>query len=219
MDDETCVWTVVVGAGSGQRFGGHKLDAILTKPSTTVLQTSVERAKAASDGVVVVVAQGRLGHHEAPSPGVHFVAGGRTRSESVRSGLAAVPAEANIILVHDAARPLAGPSLFKRVIAAVQAGAAVAVPVVAVVDTIRSVDGVAVDRDALRAVQTPQGFQAAILREIHSADNEATDDASLAEAIGHEVVLVEGDVRNLKITRPADIEMARVLQQQDQQEE
>ncbi len=211
MDKETCVWTVVVGGGLGQRFGGDKLAAILTEPSTTVLQTSIDQSRAATDGVVVVVAQDQLGQHDTSVAGLKFVAGGRTRSESVRNGLAAVPAKAEIILVHDAARPLADASLFGRVIEAVQAGAVAVVPVIRVVDTVRSIDGAAVDRDALRTVQTPQGFRAALLRNAHAADHDATDDATLVEALGHEVVLVEGDVRNLKITRPVDITIARAL--------
>ena len=88
-------------------------------------------------------------------------------------------------------------------------GLATTVP--AVVDTIRSLDGSAVARDQLRAVQTPQGFDPGALRAAHAGEGEATDDASLVEANGGGVVLVDGDVRNLKITRPVDLELARAL--------
>ena len=98
-----------------------------------------------------------------------------------------------------------------RVIAAVLAGADAAVPVVPVVDTIRSVDGHVVDRDRLRAVQTPQGFRRAALVSAHAEAADATDDASLVEAAGGKVVLVEGDARNLKITTPLDLSIAEAL--------
>jgi 2-C-methyl-D-erythritol 4-phosphate cytidylyltransferase len=120
-----------------------------------------------------------------------------------------VPDEATVVLVHDGARPLASVELYRRVIDAVAGGADVVVPVVAVVDTIRSVDGGVVDRDQLRAVQTPQGFRAAVVRAAHAEAAEATDDAALAEALGATVTLVEGETTNLKITRPVDLVVAR----------
>jgi 2-C-methyl-D-erythritol 4-phosphate cytidylyltransferase len=116
-----------------------------------------------------------------------------------------------VVLVHDGARPLADTALFSRVIAAVRAGADAVVPVVPVVDTIRSLDGGAVDRSRLVAVQTPQGFRAEALRAAHRGGGEATDDATLVEAIGGKVVLVDGDRRNLKITEPDDLVVARAL--------
>ena len=107
--------------------------------------------------------------------------------------------------MHDAARPLADQAVFARVIAAVREGAAAAIPVIPVVDTIRSTDANPVDRERLRAVQTPQAFEATRLRAAHASSPEATDDATLVEAAGGQVVLVDGDVRNLKITHPVDI--------------
>jgi 2-C-methyl-D-erythritol 4-phosphate cytidylyltransferase len=141
------------------------------------------------------------------------VPGGATRSASVRCGLAAVPAAAQVVLVHDAARPLASPELFGRVVAAVRAGAGAAVPVVPVADTIRDVDGGVIDRERLRAVQTPQGFDAAALRAAHAGSPEGTDDAGLVEATGGRVVLVEGEPTNLKITGPHDLAVAGLLAQ------
>jgi len=139
------------------------------------------------------------------------VAGGATRSASVANGLAAVPLSASVVLVHDAARPLASPDLFARVADAVRRGADAAVPVVAVVDTVRDVHGGTLDRERLRAVQTPQGFRADVLRSVHDGLAEATDDAALVEAAGGSVVLVDGERSNLKITEPSDLDVAAAL--------
>ncbi len=209
-DRSPVVWTIVVAAGSATRFGSNKLDLALDG-HVTVLDHSMTVAMAASDGVVLVTRNDDSVLQGEEPPEVRRVAGGATRSESVRNGLTAVPVDADVVMVHDAARPLAGVELYQRVMDAVCAGAEAAVPVVPVVDTIRSVDGAAVDRDTLRAVQTPQGFRAESLRAAHGQGHEATDDATLVEALGHRVVLVAGDVRNLKITRPDDIHMARAL--------
>lgn len=204
------VWCVVVAAGSGRRYGGAK--QFDTVGGTRVIDRSVAVAAANCDGVVAVVAPDVVGTSDAELPGAAVVvAGGTTRSASVRNGLAAVPEDATVILIHDAARPLASPELFQRVIAAVRGGAEAAVPVVPVVDSIRSVDGGVVDRDGLRAVQTPQGFEASALRAAHGADDEATDDATLVEAAGGTVVLVDGEPSNLKITGPHDRVVAEAL--------
>lgn len=204
------VWTVVVAAGSGRRFGADKLSVAL-RGNDTVLDMSISEAMRHSDGTVVVVGAGSPMLLGTPVAGLTFVAGGSSRSASARNGLAAVPEDATIILIHDAARPLADEGVYRRVIDAVRAGAVAVIPAIAVVDTIRAVDGAVVDREALRAVQTPQGFAAHALRYAHGTQAEATDDAALVEALGHRVVLVDGDVRNLKITRSADIAMARAL--------
>jgi 2-C-methyl-D-erythritol 4-phosphate cytidylyltransferase len=145
------------------------------------------------------------------------VPGGATRSASVRAGLAAVPPEADIVLVHDAARPLAPIALFEAVVAAVaNDGADAAVPAVAVSDTVKrvSADGAVietVDRTSLVAVQTPQAFRAAALRAVHAREPEATDDAALIEAAGGRVVVVDGDIRAVKVTTREDLVFARAL--------
>lgn len=207
--DPEVVWTIIVAAGSSQRFGRDKLEAVIVAPDGTVLDRSISVAMRAGDGVVVVVGADSPWLGRERPPGIRFVAGGATRSASVRAGLAVVPADASVILVHDGARPLASGGLYRRVLDAVIGGADVVVPAVPVVDTIRSVDGGVVDRETLRAVQTPQGFRGAVLRAAHAADAEATDDAALAEALGYAVVLVEGETTNLKITRPVDLVVAR----------
>jgi 2-C-methyl-D-erythritol 4-phosphate cytidylyltransferase len=198
------VWTVVVAGGSGTRFGGPKSDAVLN--GRRVVDRSVAVAAQVSDGVVLVVpADGSL----APAEGCVVVAGGSTRSQSVRNGLGAVPAEAAIVVVHDAARPLATPALYERVIGAVRSGADGAIPGVAVVDTIKRVDdglvAETVDRSALVAVQTPQAFSARTLRAAHASGLEATDDAGLLEAMGGRVAVVEGESTNRKLTTREDL--------------
>ncbi len=204
------VWTIVVAAGSGSRFGADKL-AVALDGDRTVLDVSLDTALSASRGVVLVVRANDPMLYGVPVDPLRIVAGGDTRSASVRNGLAAVPDTADFVLVHDAARPGADAALYDRVIEALSQGAQAVVPAVPVVDTIRSTDGSQVDRNQLRAVQTPQGFDAAALRTAHAAGADATDDASLVEAAGAQVVLVAGDVRNLKVTHPGDVEVLRSL--------
>ena len=204
------VWCIVVAAGSGQRYGGAKQFDLVA--GRRVVDRSVETAAAVCDGVVVVLAPDAIGSSAASVPGAdHVVSGGSTRAASVRAGLAVVPDDAAVVLVHDAARPLATVALFGRVVAAVQGGAVAAVPAIGVTDTIRDVDGGVVDRDRLRAVQTPQGFRAATLRAAHASDGEATDDAALVERDGGTVALVEGETTNLKITGRHDRVVAEAI--------
>jgi 2-C-methyl-D-erythritol 4-phosphate cytidylyltransferase len=199
------VWAVVVGGGSGQRFGRPKQYEYLG--DERVIDRSRRIAASVCDDVVVVVPP-------ADATAEAAVPGGATRAESVRAGLDAVPPDADIICVHDAARPLATAELYGRVIAAVTAGADAAVPGLPVTDTIKIVDadGVVVatpDRATLVAVQTPQAFRAGVLRAAHAAGGEGTDDAMLVESIGGRVVIVAGEIDNRKITEPADLEWAR----------
>ncbi len=203
------VWTIVVAAGSGTRFGGLKQFEQLG--SRRVVDWGIKTALRASDGVVVV-----LPADASPlaAGDVRSVVGGATRSASVRNGLEAVPEDASVILVHDGARPFASLDLFDRVIDAVRAGADGAIPGVAVTDTIKRVgaDGTiigTVERADLRAVQTPQAFRSGALRDAYIGGNDATDDAAVVEASGGHVVVVEGDPENRKITTPADLEWAQ----------
>lgn len=214
--DAAGVWAVVAAAGSGTRFGAAKQFADLG--GRPVLDRSVAVAAVGAEGVVAVVSAGpdrppglrdRLVDLVRPAA-VRVVTGGETRSESVRRGLEAVPAAAEVVLVHDGARPLASAELCRRVVAAVRAGADAAVPTVPVADSLRR-RGAAVDRAEFAAVQTPQGFRAAALRAAHAAEAEATDDATLVEAAGGRVMLVDGEPGNIKITTPADLRMAEAL--------
>lgn len=202
------VFGIVVAAGSGARFGGAKQFAVLG--DRRVVDLALDVAARACDGLVLVVPPGVAWDGAAVTT---VVEGGTTRAASVRAGLAAVPTNADIVVVHDAARPLATFELWSAVIDAVRAGADAAVPGLPVVDTLKLVDGervaATVPRDGLVAVQTPQAFRAAPLRAAHSAGLEATDDATLVEAAGGTVVVVPGDRLNFKVTTPHDLEIAR----------
>lgn len=195
------VWTVVVAGGAGTRFGRPKQYVEIAGRRS--VDWSLAAARPVSDGIVVVVPPDDA--HEPVDGADAVVAGGPTRSASVRNGLAAVPEDAGVVLVHDAARPAASPALFRAVVEAVRAGADAVVPGVDVTDSLRRRTGGAVDRDELVAVQTPQGFDAAVLRAAHADGAEGTDDASVAEAHGARVEVVPGETTNIKLTHPADL--------------
>ncbi|MGH9079693.1 MAG: 2-C-methyl-D-erythritol 4-phosphate cytidylyltransferase [Acidimicrobiales bacterium] len=216
------MWTIVVAGGSGRRFGGPK--QFLQLAGRPVVSWSVMAARAVSEGVVLVVPDAPGGNgtrkgsdRDDPAAGAdRVVTGGASRADSVRSGLAAVPDEAAIIVVHDAVRPLAGSPVFAAVIEAVRAGRADgAIPVLPVSDTLKRTSGGMVrsteDRDGLVLVQTPQAFVAATLRAAHRGAGDATDDAGLLERLGATVCTVVGDPRNMKLTRPEDLAVAEAL--------
>ena len=201
------IWTIVVAAGSGTRFGSPKQFSLINE--RRIVDWAVETARVSSDGVVVV-----LPTEQAEREGA--VAGGATRSASVRCGLAAVPSDATIICVHDAARPFASEFLFDEEIDAVCAGADGAVPGLPVIDTIKFIDSTNIvtstpDRRQLVAVQTPQAFRAKQLRQAHENNPEGTDDSTLVEARGGKIVVITGDPLNRKITTPEDLNWARAI--------
>lgn len=208
------VWSIVVAAGSGLRFGARKQFLLLG--GVSVLERSVGTAAAVSDGVVVVVPADAIdgeGIANTVDAELIAVAGGRTRAESVRAGLAHVPADCDVVLVHDAARPLASAELFAAVVDAVEAGAEAVVPGMAIADTVRHRDTGVVDRTSLVAVQTPQGFPAGVLRRAHDSSHDATDDATLAEQVGASVVVIAGEATNRKITDSVDLIAAEAIVQ------
>lgn len=146
---------------------------------------------------------------------IHVVPGGAERTDSVRAGLDAAP-DATLVLVHDAARALTPPALIARVVAELRAGAPAVVPALPVTDTIKSVDATGAvtgtpDRSTLRAIQTPQGFDAQLLRAAYATTTQATDDAGLVELLGAVVRTVPGDALAFKITTPLDLVLANTL--------
>ncbi|MGA3354394.1 MAG: 2-C-methyl-D-erythritol 4-phosphate cytidylyltransferase [Acidimicrobiales bacterium] len=204
------IWAIVVAAGEGRRFGQPKQFAALG--GRPVIEWSIDAARSVARGVVAVVPESFVG-----SPGIgkgadRVMAGGPTRAASVRRGLAAVPENADVVVVHDAARPLASRELFGAVVDAVLAGADGAIPGIAVADTIKRVlNGYVIEtleRSELVAVQTPQAFRAAALRRAHGDGPEATDDAGLLEALGLSIAVVAGEYHNLKLTSPEDLAIA-----------
>ncbi len=208
-------WCIHLAAGSGTRFGGEVPKQLLDLCGRPVYAWSVHDAANVCDGQVLVVPAALL---DEPW-GDEFdavVAGGAERSASVRAGLAQVPDDAEVVVVHDAARPAAGVALFAAVVDAVRAGADAAIPGVPVTDTIKRVrDHEVIEtlaRDELVAVQTPQAFRAGVLRAAHAAGGDATDDAALVEQAGGRVVVVAGHLANRKLTHPDDLEaLARSL--------
>ena len=187
----------------------------------TMLARAVDglRKSGAVDRVVVIVPPELLASVLADlgrSDDVDVVAGGAERTDSVRAGLAAA-GDAEFVLVHDAARALTPPAMIARVVAELKAGSAAVIPVLPVTDTIKSVDVLGMVtgtplRSELRAVQTPQGFSAQVLRDAHDAgDLVATDHASLVERLGVSVQTIAGEVRAFKITTPLDLVLARAL--------
>ena len=182
---------------------------------------SVEAAGAACDGVTLVVPVQMVDELAGGAGGVDaVVAGGGTRSGSVRAGLETVPDDVDVVVCHDAARPGASAELFAAVIGAVRGGADAAVPALPVSDTLKRVPGWSdsggvvagtVSRDGLFAVQTPQAFRRDALVDAHAGDAEATDDAALVEAAGGTVVAVPGEAAAHKVTTAADFVVVEAL--------
>jgi 2-C-methyl-D-erythritol 4-phosphate cytidylyltransferase len=205
-------WAIIVAGGRGRRFGRAKQYAELD--GLRLVDWAVQAAVGVSDGIVVVLPATDI--ETTPVVGADAVtAGGATRSASVRAGLALVPASAEIVVVHDAVRPLASLRLWTSVVTAVAEGADAAIPGVEVTDTIKRIESGKVietlDRKHLVAVQTPQAFAAAALRDAHATGSDATDDAALVELAGGRVAVVSGDPYNIKVTGPADLDLAATL--------
>lgn len=212
-----------MAAGAGTRLSAGVPKAFARLAGRSLLEHAVGRVLESRcvDLVVAVVPADLVEEAQGLVPGDVLVApGGPTRQASVVAGLAALPAaeEDGVVLVHDAARCLAPPDLVVRVEAAVRSGHPVVVPAVPVHDTVRvlEADGAGsalLDRSRLRAVQTPQGFTRAVLEQAHRAGAHvpATDDATLAERLGHPVHLVPGAEEAFKVTRPLDLALARAL--------
>lgn len=218
---------ILAGAGMGRRMEGSGPKLLLPLEGQTLLERAAHPFLAHPDvaEVVAVVPAELLEAARAALARVprqravpaRAVAGGATRQESVRLGLDALTSEAAYVAVHDVARPLATTALLERVLAAARASGA-AIPALPMRDTVKEVaEGRvrrSVPRDHLMAAQTPQIFSRAILARAHEPNRnvpDATDDASLVEALGLPVAVVLGEPSNLKITEPTDLIVAQVL--------
>ena len=230
---EACA--VLTAAGSGSRLGCEVPKALVELSGRPLVWWAARGLRAGGVGTIVVTAPAasldefRAGI--ADIDGVEVVAGSdRSRQASVALGLAALGQrnEGDVVLVHDAARPLTPAQVTARVIDAVRAGAGAVIPVLPVTDTLKSVDASGVvtgtpRRADMVAVQTPQGFRWDVLMRAHEAGASlgadeavaATDDAGLVEAIGAVVHTVAGDERSLKVTRPLDLSLAQLLAGQE----
>jgi len=215
------VWAILVAAGRGERLGLDRPKAFAKLGDEPLLAEPLRRLESCPwvDGIVLVAPPGweepaiLVAEEEGCGKVYACVTGGETRSDSVRAGLAEVPADALVVLVHDAARPLVSDEVVERVLAPLSDGWDGAVPGLPVGDTLKRVgsDGgveETVSRDGVWAVQTPQAFAADVLRRGLSASNkllQATDCAGFVEVAGGRVKVVEGDPRLLKVTSEADL--------------
>jgi len=212
------VWAVLAAAGRGERLGSDRPKAFARLGGRPLLAESLERLE--NSGWIDAIVIAAPPEWEEPSILVaeeiaatkvsSCVAGGESRSESVRLALEEVPADAAVVLVHDAARPLLPEAVIERVLAPLSEGWDGAVPAVPLADTVKRVEGERVvetlRRDDLVAVQTPQAFLADVLRRAVGGDvSAATDCASLVEAQGGRVKVVEGDLRLRKVTDAGDL--------------
>lgn len=218
------VVAVLVAAGSGSRLGATVPKALVELGGVPLVRLA---AQALVDGgveqVVVTIPAGMDAPFEQALAGLptpyRLVVGGSTRQESVRLGLASLEtSEDSVVLIHDAARALVPPQLVASVVEAVGAGAAAALPVLPVADSVRQLTdsgSVVVDRSALRAVQTPQGARLGTLRAAHEHARarglDVTDDAAACELIGVSVSLVEGHAEAMKVTTPVDLIVATAI--------
>ena len=221
-------YIIIVAAGSGSRFGSEIPKQFCLLDGKPVVMHAIERLLTAVPGAtpILVISPSEQSRWEKLCEDHHFtspvvVHGGATRWESVKNGLAAIPADSrpnSIVLIHDGARPLVDTPTVKRVCAAA-VNTDGAIPAIPVSDSLRQLDrdGVSsspVDRSGFRAVQTPQGFILWRLREAYSLPYQEsfTDDASvMAEAGFENIFLVEGNPDNIKITNPRDILIAEAI--------
>jgi 2-C-methyl-D-erythritol 4-phosphate cytidylyltransferase len=214
------VWAVLAAAGRGERLGGRRPKAFAKLRDRPLLAESLERLEASGwiDAIVIVAPPGweepsiLVAEELACTKVVACATGGETRAESVRAGVAEVAEEADVIVVHDAARPLLPEEVIERVLRALNEGWDGAVPGLPLADTVKRVHGGQVvetlPREELVAVQTPQAFLAPVLRDALAGELAgATDCAALVEARGGRVTVVPGDQRLLKVTDQADLEL------------
>ena len=205
---------IIAAAGSGERFGATLPKALITLGNRTLIEHAVAAlAPIASEIVICAPAGYEKQIQELVGADITVVTGGTTRSDSVRAGITALTGNNKYVLVHDAARALASTQLAKNVLAALEKGEVAVIPGLELIDTVKSVDAAGhvtstPDRASLRRVQTPQGFDLEILKKAHSSGANATDDGALVEAIGHKVLIINGEDRALKITTPADLATA-----------
>ena len=227
---DTAPWLILLAAGQGTRLAAVAgcPKQFLTVDSVPLFWLSVRTCSrvARLGGVVFVFPKEsfessralveELSKKEPCGLNMAFAVGGARRQDSVASGLAAVPQSARFVLVHDAARPFFSPKLVNALLDRLEAGALAVIPGLAVTDTIKVVNEAGLvcatpDRSTLRAVQTPQGFSRRELAEAHKTlntpENTVTDDASLMEGAGHEVLIIDGEAGNIKITNPEDLQV------------
>ena len=216
------IYNVIVAAGSGSRFGASLPKQFCMLEDRPVLMHTIENMQKALPGSHIILVLNpdffeywdeicrKYGFH---SPKI--VAGGNNRWQSVKNAISQIPHDAEIITIHDGARPIVDKAMVCRVINALDNGFG-AIPVVPITDSLRQLNksgSMPVNRELYRAVQTPQAFHASKLREAYTLpyDSSFTDDASVMSAAGYDdLLIVDGDSYNIKITHPLDIEIASI---------
>jgi len=218
------VWAILAAAGRGDRLGLDRPKAFAPLNDRPLVAEALERLDASEwiEGIVVAAPPEweepciLVAEEVAAGKVAATVTGGESRSESVRAALAEVPEDVAVVLVHDGARPLVTDVVIERVITGLADGWDAAVPALPIADAVKRVDGDAVvetlDREGLVTVQTPQAFVGSVLRDalsdpaLQQTVTKSLDCASLVEARGGRVRVVEGDPRLLKVTEPEDLE-------------
>ena len=219
------IYNIIVAAGSGSRFGASLPKQYCLMNGRPVLMHTIENMRSALPGspIILVLSADFVDYwrdlckeYSFESPQV--VLGGDSRWQSVKNAIDVVPDDAEVISVHDGARPIVNKDMVARLIGALDNVYGV-IPVISVTDSLRMINengSEPVERSKYKAVQTPQVFYAKVLKEAYSMPfNESfTDDASVLAALGYDVALVEGDAYNIKITNPLDIEVAQIYLRQ-----
>ncbi|NDI00003.1 MAG: 2-C-methyl-D-erythritol 4-phosphate cytidylyltransferase, partial [Actinobacteria bacterium] len=205
---------IIAAAGSGERFGATLPKALITLGNRTLIEHAVAALSPIASEIVICAPAGYEKQiQELVGAEIKVVVGGTTRSDSVRAGIAALSDTHKYVLVHDAARALATTDLAHRVLTALVQGESAVIPGLELIDTVKSIDAgghvtATPDRSSLRRVQTPQGFDLGVLKKAHASGAQATDDGALVEALGHKVLIINGEERALKITTPSDLATA-----------
>lgn len=212
-------YAIIPAAGLSERFGGQKKQFVaLGGKSLLERVVDVFLKVELFEKIVVCLPKGDQFVRGTP-PSVEFVAGGASRAESVKNGFDHLsPVDDDVVLIHDAARPLIDAELIRKVAEETKTKKAV-IPVVSISDTVKEVmDGHVlrtVDRKSLFAVQTPQGFSCALLSKVYKSNPDlgaqTTDEAMLVESLGYKVCVVEGQRTNIKVTTPEDLRLAEIL--------
>lgn len=209
---------IIPAAGSGERLGVGIPKALVEIAGQTLIEHAVRNLSRIARLTVIAAPPGYEKQMQElfSNSSVVVLSGGQLRSQSVANALTAIPAEIDYVLVHDAARAFAPSDLAERILQELIDGHKAVVPVIDVVDTIKVVDtdGFVVetpDRNTLRAVQTPQGFTAEVLKRAHASGKDATDDAALVAQLGIAVKTIKGEPLARKITTLADLTWARDL--------
>lgn len=206
----------MLAAGSGTRMGTRKQFLDLTDDER-IIDRAIATCRACADWVGVVLPPGvGLDEPARPGPAIDAVIeGGADRFASVQAGAAALPSEAEIVVVHSASHPLASPMLMGRTIEAVRSGADGVVPVLAVVDTVkrRSEDGslTTMGREGIGTAQGPMAYRRSVLDRAVTADGAFTDESVAVESVGGRVVAVDGELTNLHVTDPVSLAVVRHL--------